>query len=179
MSIVAAPCAVSRSSVRDGPQATRFCFVSETLQKDHESPAETIRVHVESGSCRRTSRSRILERDLPQSHRTACGELGRLMTRAAARQIDPDASHSRPSVPHSHCPRPQAPFLHFHIFRIPDMERESGHSSTISCARPLTHLAIPATWKRSHPERGSAATGAGQIHSDPPVLAHRRVQEPR
>jgi hypothetical protein len=56
---------------------------------------------------------RILERDLLQSHRTACGELGRLMTRAAAHPVGLDASHSRPSVPHSHCPRLQAPFLHF------------------------------------------------------------------
>src|SRR5215470_5100251 len=92
---------------------------------------------------------RILERDLLQSHRTACGELGRLMTRAAARQIDPDASHSRPSVPHSHCPRIQAPFLHFNIFWIPDAKTESGHSPTTSCNPPLTDPTVPAIWRRS------------------------------
>jgi hypothetical protein len=37
------------------------------------------------------------------------------MTRAAANQVDGAAAHSPPSVPHSPCPRLQAPVLHLYI----------------------------------------------------------------
>jgi hypothetical protein len=137
---------------------------------DHGSPAETIRVHVESGSCRRTSSS-------PHPRATPPAEPSHGLWRAGASDDTRRGTPGRPgrvsqspfSSPQS-LPSTPGSILAFYILDSRPEERVSPQAPAWT-SRPAHHSASP---RRGHLPRMSQLGPAVRRHRSPGKAAPTR-----